>query len=316
MEIKKRCQWCGEPFIAHKMTTLYCSTSCINKAYKAKKRQNVSEKMEIEQQSQLPIVECIGHKPFLSPKEAACLLGVSIPTIYRYMAQGMFKALRTPAKTIIRWSDLEKWFDNAPAYVKRNNRKHKIDSDTYTMKEICEKYQVTRKVAMRRIEHFDIPKIYEGRNVSFSKNAVDRYFAELIEEFDKEEYYTIQQIMDKFSMSYSAVLSFAMRHKIPRVTRHREVFYSKPHVDSLKGCGETIDPLYYTYKEVMEKYGFSKDQVSYYLHTYNIDRFKRGSFTMINRKDFDKIIKERMNGSVSIAELNSRIEDARELGAE
>ena len=26
MEIKKRCQWCGEPFIAHKMTTLYCST--------------------------------------------------------------------------------------------------------------------------------------------------------------------------------------------------------------------------------------------------------------------------------------------------
>lgn len=66
----------------------------------------------------------------------------------------------------------------------------------------------------------------------------------------------------------------------------------------------------------MEKYGFSKDQVGYYLHTYNIDRFKRGSFTMINRKDFDKVIKERMNGSVSIAELNSRIEDARKLGAE
>ena len=50
MKIKKCCQWCGEPFIAHKMTTLYCSTSCINKAYKAKKRQNVSVKMEIEQQ--------------------------------------------------------------------------------------------------------------------------------------------------------------------------------------------------------------------------------------------------------------------------
>lgn len=315
MEIKKRCQWCGEPFIAHKMTTLYCSTSCINKAYKAKKRWNLKEKIENEQQSSLPIVESVGDKPYLAPMEAARLLGVGKTTIYRYMSQGLFKVLRLPARTLIRRTDLEAMFDNAPAYVKRNNRKHKIDSDTYTMKEICDKYQVTRKVAMRRIEHFDIPKIYEGRNVSFSKNAVDRYFAELIEEFDKEEYYTIQQIMDKFSMSYSAVLSFAMRHKIPRVTRHREVFYSKPHVDSLKGCGEAIDPLYYTYKEVMEKYGFSKDQVSYYLHTYNIDRFKRGSFTMINRKDFDKVIKERMNGSVSIAELNSRIEDARELGA-
>ena len=276
----------------------------------------MKDQIEDEQQIKLPIVESIGHKPFISPKEAAALLGVSVPTIYRYMAQGMFKALRTPAKTIIRWSDLEAWFDNAPAYVKRNNRKHKIDSDSYTMKEICEKFEVTRKVAMRRIEHFDIPKIYEGRNVSFSKTAVDRYFAQLIEDFNKDDYYTIQQIMEKYDMSYTAVISFAARHKIPRETRHREVFYSKPHVDSLKGNGEAIDPLYYTYKEVMEKYGFSKDQVSYYLHTYHIDRFKRGSLTMINRKDFDKIISERMNGNLSIADINSKIEKAQDLRAE
>jgi len=298
------------------MTTLYCSKSCVDKAYRAKKKQKLKEQVEEEQQVTLPIVESIGHKPFISPKEAAALLGVSIPTIYRYMAQGMFKALRTSAKTIIRWSDLEAWFDNAPAYVKRNNRKHKIDSDSYTMKEICEKFQVTRKVAMRRIEHFDIPKIYEGRNASFSKTAVDRYFAQLIEDFNKEDYYTIEQIMEKYDMSYTAVISFAARHKIPRETRHREVFYSKPHVDSLKGNGEAIDPLYYTYKEVMEKYGFSKDQVSYYLHTYHIDRFKRGSLTMINRKDFDKIISERMNGNLSIADINSKIEKAQDLRAE
>ena len=316
MDLKKRCQWCGKYFIAHKMTTLYCSSSCIDKAYKAKKKQQIKEQVEEEQQSKLPIVGSIGQKPFLSPQEAACLLGVSLPTIYRYMAQGLFKALRTPARTIIRRSDLEAWFDNAPAYVKRNNRRHIIEAEAYTMKEICEKYKVTRKVAMRRIEHFDIPKIYEGRNVSFSKTAVDRYFAQLIEDFNKEDYYTIQQIMDKYNMSYSAVISFAARNKIPRETRRREVFYSKAHVDSLKGNGEAIDPLYYTYKEVMEKYGFSKDQVSYYLHTYHIDRFKRGSLTMINRKDFDKIISERMKGNLTIAEINSKIEDARDLREE
>ena len=58
----------------------------------------------------------------------------------------------------------------------------------------------------------------------------------------------------------------------------------------------------------MEKFGFSKDQVSYYLHTYHIDRFKRGSLTIINRKDFDRIISERMNGNLSIADINSKIE--------
>ena len=148
--------------------------------------------------------------------------------------------------------------------------------------------------------------------MSFSKTAVDRYFSELIEDFDKENYYTIQQVMEKFNMSYSAVISFAKRHKLPRVTRRREVFYSKPHIDSLKGNGEAIDPLYYTFKEVMEKYGFTKDQVSHYLHTYHIDRFKRGTFTMINRKEFDKTIKERMNGFTSISVLNAKIEKAKD----
>lgn len=227
MEIEKRCQWCGKQFIAHKMTTLYCSSSCVNKAYKAKKKQMMKEEVEQEQHSKLPIVESLGDKPYLSPMEAAKLLGVGKTTIYRYMAQGQFKVLRLPAKTLVRRIDLEAMFDNAPAYVKRNNHRHKIEHDSYTMKEICEKYQVTRKVATRRIEQFDIPKIYEGRNVSFSKTAVDRYFSELIEDFDKENYYTIQQVMEKFNMSYSAVISFAKRHKLPRVTRRREVFYSK-----------------------------------------------------------------------------------------
>ena len=98
MDLKKRCQWCGKYFIAHKMTTLYCSSSCIDKAYKAKKKQQIKKQVEEEQQSKLPIVGSIDQKPFLSPQEAACLLGVSLPTIYRYMAQGLFKALRTPIR--------------------------------------------------------------------------------------------------------------------------------------------------------------------------------------------------------------------------
>lgn len=44
----------------------------------------------------------------------------------------------------------------------------------------------------------------------------------------------------------------------------------------------------------MEKYHFSKDQISYYVHNYEIDNHKQGRFTVINRKEFDRIIKERM----------------------
>ena len=312
MDFEKRCQWCGKSFIAHKMTTLYCSKSCTGKAYKAKQKKKMKEESEREQQSSVPSLGCIGEKPYLTPYDVSILLEVSLATVYRYMAQGVIKAYKFKQRTRIRRIDLDAIFED-PTYKKRAYHKNKI-SEVYTMKEIMEKYQITKRTAMRRIERFDIPKIYEGRNVTYPKASIDKYFEELIEEIRYEDYYTPEQMMEKFNMSRGAVISFAQRHKIPRINRHHDVFYSKPHVDSLKGYGEAIDPLYYTYKEVMEKYGFSKDQVSYYLHTYNINRFKRGSFTMINRKDFDKVIKERMNGSVSIAELNSRIEDARELG--
>ena len=91
MEYKKRCQWCGEPYIAHKMTTLYCSKECWDKAYRAKLRQKKREEQRIEVESAFPVIESIGHKDFLSPSEAAKLLGVSKATMYRYMEQGLSK---------------------------------------------------------------------------------------------------------------------------------------------------------------------------------------------------------------------------------
>ena len=126
------------------MTTLYCSKSCIDKAYKAKERQKKQEEFDDEQKSNLPIVESIGNKPFLSPAEAALLLGISKASLYRYMAQGLLKVLRTPARTIIRRSDIEKMFDSSPEYRKRSYRVKKV-SDTCTMKEIMEKYKITKK---------------------------------------------------------------------------------------------------------------------------------------------------------------------------
>lgn len=62
----------------------------------------------------------LGTKPFLSPKEVAILFAVSLPTIYRYMADGVIKALKmTNNRTVIRRADLEKLFEEAPSYKKK-----------------------------------------------------------------------------------------------------------------------------------------------------------------------------------------------------
>lgn len=316
MEYKKRCQWCGVPFIAHKLTTLYCCKACWDKAYEAKRRQNKREAQRLEVESARPVVESIGTKEFLNPTEAARLLGVSRASIYRYMEQGVIKVLRTPARTIVRRSDIEALFDNPPAYIKRNNNKLNMLGETYSMLDITKKYNISKRVAESRIRKFDILKIMRGRNIFYRREDIHKYFEDFTIELDTDFYYNAEEIMEKYNMTHQAIVAFARRHEIPRIYRNRVTYYSKAHIDSVKITGKRLDPNYYTRQEIMSRYHFTKEQVSYYLNTYHIERKKCGAFTLINREDFDRILRERMNGSISIAELNSKIDQGQEVREE
>ena len=310
MEIQKQCKYCGGTFIAHKMTTIYCSPSCNNKDYK----QKIREKQIADYQAQHPIPKPatpkspLNDKQFLTPREAAKVLGVGKSTVYRELASGLIKAIQLKGKTLIRRKDIENLFENAPEY-----KSHALEPQTkqkreyYTMRQIEEKFKCSKKAIRTRIEKFNIPKIYQGRNTYFDKALVDLHFAELIADFDKRDYYTIDQLEEKFQMSHQAVLSFVQRNKIPRIKQGRSVYYSKVHVDTFKGEREKVDPNYYTYSEIMEKYSFSKDQVSYYIHNYDIPNHKHGRFTLVERKAFDRIIKERMETN-SLAKEKERRE--------
>lgn len=316
MEYKKRCQWCGVPFIAHKLTTLYCCKACWDKAYEAKRRQSKREAQRLEVESARPVVESIGTKEFLNPTEAARLLGVSRASMYRYMEQGVIKVLRTPARTIVRRSDIEALFDNPPAYIKRNNNKLNMLGETYSMLDITKKYNISKRVAESRIRKFDILKIMHGRNIFYRREDIHKYFEDFTIELDTDFYYNAEEIMEKYNMTHQAIVAFARRHEIPRIYRNRVTYYSKAHIDSVKTTGKRLDPNYYTRQEIMSRYHFTKEQVSYYLNTYHIERKKCGAFTLINREDFDRILRERMNGSISIAELNSKIDQGQEVREE
>ena len=182
MEVQRKCQWCGKPFIAHTMVTRFCSKSCTEKAYKDKKRKQKLQEYEARQSEQpMQEVGIVGGKPFLSPAEAATLLGISRATIYRHMAAGIIRALQLRGRTIIRKSDIEKMFDNAPDYKKRSyGRKQTVLY--YTTNEILEKYQIQKKTLYRRCKLYNIPKVEEGSRVFYNRTLIDKYFADLAEE--------------------------------------------------------------------------------------------------------------------------------------
>lgn len=306
MEIQRKCLWCGKPFIAHTMVTRYCCKSCTDKAYKDKKRKERLQKYETEQAPKsIQHVGIVADKPYLSPLDVAALLGISRATIYRHMANGIICALQLRGRTIIRRSDLEKMFDDNNGYKKRSyGRKQTVLY--YTTSEIMEKFHIQKKTIYRRCKMYDIPKVEEGNRVYYNRALIDKYFADLIEEINPDTYYTPEQVMEKYEMSKASVLSFATRHNIPRINRHHEVYYSRAHIDAIKEKQDKLNPDYYTYSEITEKYGLTKINISYYVNKYDITRFKQGSRTMVLRTEFDKVYREHRDGTYTPKKRESK----------
>ena len=66
-----------------------------------------------------------------------------------------------------------------------------------------EKYSLGRKAVWNRCEKLGIPKVYEGRNTFWSKKAIDSKFADLLEEIDLDNYYTMEEVMEIYNMSFN-----------------------------------------------------------------------------------------------------------------
>lgn len=291
MEIQKKCECCGKLFIAHSFNARFCSKQCMDKVYKEKQRKE-RYRTFLNNNDEKTIRDfeiSVEHKRILTPAEAAQFIGVSRATLYRYLAAGVFKCLQLAGKTLIRKSDIEKAFDKAPDYRKRRNpRGRKPTSEYYTTAQIMEKYHVGKKCVIGRCQKHQVAKFYQGRNVYWSKADVEKYFADLLEVFNREEYYSTEEIMEKFDMSRGAVLTFVMRHRVPRVGHDKQTFYSKIHIDKLKGLvAADVSPDYYTIQEIKDKYNLTKDQIGYMVKQYGITRVRVGNNSRISRNEFD-----------------------------
>lgn len=304
MKILKTCKECGKAFVASKMSNKYCSKECANVAKlrtECQRKQKIREKEKIEEQNVK--MDELYTKPFLTPVEVSVLLRVSISTVYRYFYTGAINGIRLRNKTFVRREDIDSYFEKAGSYKKRSYNKLD-DKEYYTLREIMEKFHIGRKAVWGQCDKLGIPKIYQGRNTFFNKKLVDAAFSDLLVEVDLENYYETTEIMHRYDLSHAAVISLVSRHKVPRIKRNNKVYYSKVHVDALKQKDEELDPNWYTYVEIAERYGFTKDQISYMLKSYDIRTQKRGKFTMIYRTDFDKTANKRLEGAQRIEHVD------------
>ena len=286
IEIQKKCEWCGTIFTAHKITTAYCSHRCANLAYKDRVRKKRIQEFHLKHDAEL---KPNSEKKFLTPTEVAAFLGVGRTSIYRYIKNAKIKAVRFDGKTLVRRSDIDKMFDYIIASNNENKPKEKTPiSDFYTTAEVKEKYGVKDSWIFHIAKEHNIPRTFQRGKTSWSKKHVDDYFTKKAPDPEIKEWYSTQDMQEKFGMTLTAIYSFVSKNAIPKKKVGIMVYYSKKHVDIAKGLIAPEEPKYYTIAETMERFNLTRDQLYHYVKYHNIPRIKVGKYTKILRADLDK----------------------------
>lgn len=289
IEIQKKCKWCGQIFIARKTSTNYCSHKCNNAAYKERIRQEriATYQKEISINTEETSIE---NKEFYTPPEVAKLLGISRASIYRYMAENIIKAVQFKGKTLVRRKDIELLFENAAEYKKRIPIEKAPITDFYTTAEVKEKYHVNESWIFAIAKKHGIPRTSNRGKTYWSKKHIDAYFAKKAPDPDITEWYSTQEMQEKFSMTLSAIYTFAHKNAIPKKKEGIMVYYSKKHVDIAKGIAKPEETMYYTVAEAMEKFNLTRDQLYHYVKWHHVSKVKKGKYTFISRTELDKLL--------------------------
>lgn len=291
IDIQKKCKWCGEVFIAHKMSTAYCSHKCANSAYKERVRKErisaYQKELSIKEYNE-PLKD-LEQREFFTPTAAAKLLGISRATIYRYLADETIKAVQFKGKTLIRKKDIDMLFESSVTYNKRLPQEKASITEFYTTAEVKEKYNVVDSWIFVVAKKHNIPRTFNRGKTYWSKKHIDNYFGKKAADPGITEWYSVQEIQDKFGMSLAAIYTLASKNVIPKKKEGVMVSYSKKHFDIAKGIAQPDEPQYYTVVEAMAKFNLTRDQLYHYAKYHNIPRVKVGKYVKISRPELDKL---------------------------
>ena len=290
IDIQKRCKWCGAIFTAHKTTTEYCSHRCGNLAYKDKVRKQRIESLQHELGKSIKTPPNL-NKEYLTPSEVAELLHIGRTSIYRYIRNGAIKVIRFDRKTLVRKADIE----NMTTYIEQETKEKQIKektpiTDFYTTAEVKEKFNVAESWVFAIAKKNNIPRTFNRGKTYWSKKHIDAYFAKKAPNPDITDWYSTQEIQEKFGMTLSAVYCFVSKNAIPKKKVGIMVYYSKKHVDIAKGVAAPEEPKYYTVPEAMEKFNLTRDQLYHYATYHNIPKVKKGKYTLISKAELEKLL--------------------------
>ena len=292
IKVERICEWCGKKFIAQTTVTRFCSKRCSERSYKERMRQKKMALSNMET-SQCNLDRKSKDKDFLTPTETAQYLGVGRTYIYDCINRGKFKVTRIGRKTLISKADIQSMFDflspKESEPVEVTEKKGKSISEFYTRAEIRDKYGVKDSWIYKVVAENNVPKTIIRGKAYFSKSHIDRLFSARKENPEITEWYSVEDIQEKYGMTLSAIYSLVSKIGIPKRKEGPKVYYSKYHFDVAKGVKSAEDVEFISVADAMAKYSLTRDQLYHYVKTYKITKLRCGKYVKLNAKELEAL---------------------------
>lgn len=216
--------------------------------------------------------------------------GGSRQYIYKLVKEEKLRASRLSGKmSLIRRADIELMLKSKPYERMAPKEDFKI-TEYYTVEEIAQKYKVNAKWVWTYTRQHKVPKVRIRQFNYYSKKHIDAAFAKYEVDSDLTEWYTPEDIQEKYGMTRIAIRSHVYRNNIPSKKEHGQIYYSKLHFDLSKTSEQESKAEYYTVKEAMERFNLSRDAVYGVLQFHQIPREKNGRFVRFLKVEFDRVM--------------------------
>lgn len=278
--------------MAQTTVTRFCSKRCSEHSYKERMRQKKMALSNMET-SQCNLDRKSKDKDFLTPTETAQYLGVGRTYIYDCINRGKIKMTRIGRKTLISKADIQAMFDFLTPKENTSSepaeKKSKSLADFYTRAEIREKFGVKDSWIYKVVAENNVPKNILRGKAYFSKSHIDRLFSARKENPEITEWYSVEDIQEKYGMTLSAIYSLVSKIGIPKRKEGPKVYYSKYHFDVAKGAKSAEDVEFISVADAMEKYSLTRDQLYHYVKTYKISKLRCGKYVKLNAKELEAL---------------------------
>ena len=286
IRIEKTCEWCGKQFTAQTTVTRFCSKRCSEHAYKERLRQ---QKIQMAKAMPSPKNSELKEKDYLTVAEAGQILGMTRQGVYKLIHRGSLTASKLSTRlTLIKRTSIDAMLDGSP-YTKRETNEQKTISEFYTRAEIREKFGVKDSWIYKVVAENNVPKTIIRGKAYFSKSHIDRLFSSRKENPEITEWYSVEEIHEKYGMTLSAIYTLVSKIGIPKRKEGPKVYYSKYHFDVAKGAKSAEDVEFISVPEAMGKYSLTRDPLYHYVKTYKITKLRCGKYIKLNAKELEAL---------------------------